>query len=102
MAYNRSLHDVLGMKSERSTLKSVFITPEFFEGSLVIEVEAYDDTGYQAINSTPSRFDEFYDYLNRTIISNFDKINNKTDRIRVNIHGNEHFQYIITRNNQVF
>lgn len=102
MVYNNTLYKALGMNAQNSSLKSVFITPKFFEGCLVVEVEAYDETGYQAINSTPSRFDKFYDYLNRTIVSNFDIINNKTDKIRVNIYGHQHFQYIITKDNQVF
>lgn len=102
MIYNDSLYEILEMKTKNSTLKSVFITPQFFEGCLVLEVEAYDNTGFQAINSSASRFDKFYDYLNRIIISNFDKINTKTDKIRVNIYGVQHFQYIITKDNQVF
>lgn len=99
---NNSLYEVLGMKNKRSSLKSVFVTPEFFEGCLVINVEAYDETGYNAINSSSSQFNDFVKYLNQIIFSNFNKINNKTDKVRVNIYGNQNYQYILTSRREVF
>lgn len=98
-----SLYELLEIKRKNSTLKSVFVTSEVFEDCLVVNVEAYDDTGCNALNTSVSRFDKFTDYLNRTIKNNFDKINNKTDMIRVNVYSEAYpVQYIIAKNGNKF
>ena len=80
----------------------MFVTERIFEDCLVIEVDAYDDTGYNAINTNVSRFDRFYDYLNRTILANFEKINNQTDAVRVCVYGAYRVEYILTNDGRVY
>lgn len=98
----KSLYELLEIKRKNSTLKSVFITNEIFEDCLILNVEAYDNTGFNALNTSVARFDNFYDYLNKTIKENFDKINDKTDMIRVCIYSAYDGQYIITKDGNIY
>lgn len=99
---NKSLYETLDMKRKNSTLKSVFVTKDIFEGCIIINVEAYDTTGYNAINTTVSKFDKFYDYLNKTILENFETVNNITDMVRVCVYGIYRTEYILTMDGKVF
>lgn len=79
-------------------MKSVFITNTFFENCLIINVEAYDEMGYNAINTSVKQFDDFYDALNKYILDNFNKINSKTDKVRVCIYSAVYpTEYILTK-----
>lgn len=99
---NRTLYGLLGYTKKNSSLKSVFLTNRYFENCLIINVEAYDETGYNAINTSNGKFDKFIHYLNRILFNNFSQINNYTDKIRVNVHGERSFQYILNKNGQMF
>lgn len=76
---------------------NVFISNEIFEDCLIINVEAYDDFGYEMLNTTVEKFDEFYSKLNGIIFTHFKQINNKTDKVRVCIYSDVYpTQYILT------
>ena len=90
---NKSLYDILGYKAKHSVLKSVFVTNKIFENCLIVNVEAYDDTGYRALNTSVSNFDRFTDYLDKIIDKHFSKIHDG-DAIRVCIYGLHPVEYI--------
>lgn len=99
---SESLYDLLEMKRKNSTLKSVFVTNKMFEDCLVVNVEAYDNTGFKALETTVSKFDKFYDYLNKTLLANFELLNDKSDMIRVCIYSTYRTEYIITKKGKIF
>lgn len=90
-------------KSENPAFNSVAITDHYSEGALIIGVEAYDDVGYEALNTTVENFNKFYDDLNKHIIENFTKINSETDSIRVRVYSEVYpTQYIITKDGDIY
>lgn len=52
-----SLYNLLNYKKKNSVFKSVYVGNYLENGLRRIEVEPYDKTGYNALNSTPSRYD---------------------------------------------
>lgn len=100
---NPSIYDHPSIKTTNKKFKSVFISREYFEDCLIVAVEAYDDIGYNALNTTIDEFDTFYDEINKIIIENFTKINSKTNNIRVIIHSDIYpTEYILTKDGQRF
>ena len=93
----KSLYELLNMTREKSTLKSVFISNKVFENCIIVNVEAYDDTGYNALNTTPYRFDQFCEYLDKTIMNNYSLIATRGLDIRVCIYSIYSVQYILTK-----
>lgn len=92
-----SLYELLNMTREKSTLKSVFISNEVFENCITVNVEAYDDTGYNALNTTPYRFNQFCEYLDKTIMNNYSLIAARGLDIRVCIYSLHRVEYILTK-----
>ena len=99
---NKSLYELLNMNRKRSTLKSVFISDQIFENCIIVTVEAYDDTGYNALNTTPYKFDRFCAYLDKTLLNNYSSIAGHGLDIRVCIYGTYRVEYILTRSGTVF
>lgn len=67
----KTLYEVLGMKAKNSVFKSVFITDRVTsEGYNIIEVEPYDDTFLNAIN-TVSKYDRTTDRIFKKIYETF-------------------------------
>ena len=98
----KTLYDLLGVKRKNSTLKSVFVTNKIFEDCLVLEVEAYDDTGFNALETSVTKFDKFTEYLDKVILDNFEKINNQSDMVRVCVYGIYRCEYILTKSGNRF
>ena len=93
----KSLYELLNMTREKSTLKSVFISDKVFENCIIVNVEAYDDTGYNALNTTPYRFDRFCEYLDKILLDNYSLIAARGLDIRVCIYSIHRSEYILTK-----
>ena len=63
-----SLYYLMGYKSKYSVLKSVCYCGVNAEGFRSIEVEPYDATGYNALNTTPSKYDRSIDKIEKTLV----------------------------------
>lgn len=100
---NQNLYDHPEIKTTNKKFKSVFITDIFSEDCLILEVEANDDIGYNAINTTVDALDTFYDELNEIILENYKIINKQTKLIRVIINSEiEHMEYILTSDGNIY
>lgn len=93
----KSLYELLNMTREKSTLKSVFISDKVFENCIIVNVEAYDDTGYNALNTTSYRFNQFCEYLDKTLLDNYSLIAARGLDIRVCIYSLHRVEYILTK-----
>ncbi len=68
---NKSLYELLGMKSKNSIFKSVFITDRHtHEGYQIVEVEPYDNTFLNAIQSV-SKYDKTTDKIMKKVYEYF-------------------------------
>jgi hypothetical protein len=99
---NKSLYELLNMNRRQSTLKSVFVSNRISENCVIVNVEAYDETGYNALNTTPYKFDKFCAYLDKTLLDNYSLIAGQDLNIRVCIYGIYRVEYILTRSGTVF
>ena len=82
---------------------SVFITKRYFEESLILEVEPYDEIGDKTLNESVKQFNKFYNDLNNVIIKNFEKINPNTDSILINFYTNlTQSHHIITKDGAIY
>lgn len=52
-----NLYKMIGSKRKNSVLKSVTVTDNYCEGARIIEVEPYDQTGNNALDTTIDRYD---------------------------------------------
>lgn len=68
----KTLYELKNMKAKNSILKSVFITDKIIEGYPVVEVEPYDQTFLNAIN-TISKYDNTVDRILKEVYKYFDK-----------------------------
>lgn len=66
------LSELLNIKRKNSVLRSVFVTNERIDGILVVGVEPYDETGYNALNTTPSRYDNALETITKAVKKYFD------------------------------
>ena len=68
---NKSLYSLLGMKSKNSVFKSVFVTDSYTcENYRIIEVEPYDNTFLNAIN-TVNKYDNTIDRIVKKVYEYF-------------------------------
>lgn len=94
---NQSIYDRKDIKTVDKRFKSVFPTTSYTEDCLIVGVEAYDELGYNTLNTSVDRFDRFYNKLNKILLDNFNKLNPKTDKIRVIIYSDVYpSEYILT------
>lgn len=63
-----TLYDVLEYKVEKSVLKSVSINCGLAESHPIIEIEPYDTTGTNALDTTPAKYDSAINYVERKLI----------------------------------
>lgn len=73
-----TLYELKNMKAKNSIFKSVFITNKIIEGYPVVEVEPYDQTFLNAIN-TINKYDNTVDRILKEVYKYF---NNKTVWVR--------------------
>ena len=100
---NLTLYDFLKMSTNKSSLRSVFITDIVSENCLIINVEAYDSTGYNSLNTTVTNFDKFTTYLNKMILKNYNGLIGQAEHIRINIYSDVYpIQYILTKDGNIF
>lgn len=100
---NQTIYDHPDITTDNKKFKSAFISNTISEDCLIIEVEAYDDIGYNALNTTVEAFDTFYDELNEILTENFNRINKQTRLIRVIINSEiEHTEYILTNKGNIY
>ena len=52
-----NLYKMIGSKRKSSVLKSVTVTDNYCEGARIIEVEPYDQTGNNALDTTMDKYD---------------------------------------------
>ena len=74
----KTLYELKNMKAKNSIFKSVFITNKIIEGYPVVEVEPYDQTFLNAIN-TINKYDNTVDRILKEVYKYF---NNKTVWVR--------------------
>lgn len=75
-----SLYDLLNMTHKNSVLKSVFVHPTLDEdNNLIVEVETYDNTFLNVVNGSANRKDQVFEYINNTLIDNFNTIKDYTN-----------------------
>jgi|SRR5699024_927701 len=99
----KSIYEMPEIKTKDKRFKSVFVTDQYFENCLIVGVEAYDNVGYNALNTTIQRFDDFYMAINKLLVENFEHINQKTDKVRVIIHSEMRTnEYILTKSGEIF
>lgn len=65
----RDLYSLMGCKRKNSILKSVTVSDITIEGYRVINVEPYDSTGVNALDSTPGRYDKALETIENTLKS---------------------------------
>lgn len=92
-----SLYELLNMNRKNSTLRSVFVSDRISENCIIVNVEAYDETGYNALETTPYKFDRFCEYLDRTLLDNYSLIADRGLDIRVCIYSIYRHEYILTK-----
>lgn len=68
---NFNLYELLGYKRKNSILKSVTITSNYIEAGRfrVIEVEPYDQTGVNCLDTTPTRYDQAINTIEKALHS---------------------------------
>lgn len=99
-----NLYELLGYHRKNSILRSVTVTDEFDSGThfRLVEVEPYDDTGVNGLDTTPSRYDNSIKtienglhYLEMRMLKS-NKGWHKINRYRVCIYSNayEPFEFI--------
>ncbi|WP_274355444.1 hypothetical protein [Ligilactobacillus salivarius] len=66
------LSELLNVKRKNSVLRSVFVTNQRIDGILVVEVEPYDKTGDNALNTTPSRYVDALKTISKAVKKYFD------------------------------
>ena len=67
-----TLNELLNIKRKNTVLKSVYVTNKRFDGMLIVEVEPYDTTGFNAINTTPSRYEKAVKTISKAVRKYFD------------------------------
>ena len=73
MALDSTLYEKLNMKKKYSIFKSVFITGRnTFEGFPLVEVEPYDNTFLNAIN-TPDKYEKVLDRIFKAVFEYYNK-----------------------------
>lgn len=63
----QNLYSLMGCKRKNSILRSVVVTNQFSEGYRIINVEPYDSTGSNALDSTPSRYDTALETIEKNL-----------------------------------
>ena len=66
------LSELLNVKRKNSVLRSVFVTNQRIDGILVVEVEPYDKTGDNALNTTLSRYVDALKTISKAVKKYFD------------------------------
>ena len=64
-----NLYKLLGYKRKNSILKSVTITSNYIEAGRfrVVEVEPYDQTGQNCLDTTPTRYDQAINTIEKAL-----------------------------------
>lgn len=78
------LSELLNIKRKNSVLRSVFVTNERIDGMLVVGVEPYDTTGFNALNTTPSRYDNTLKTITNAVRKYFD---GKENEVWINVYS---------------
>ena len=79
-----TLNELLNVKRKNTILKSVYVTNKRFDGMLVVEVEPYDTTGFNAFNTTPSRYEKAVETITKAVRKYFD---GKEREVWINIYS---------------
>ena len=79
-----TLNELLNVKRKNTVLKSVYVTNKRFDGMLVVEIEPYDTTGFNAINTTPSRYEKAVETITKAVRKYFD---GKEKEVWINIYS---------------
>lgn len=68
---NFNLYELLGYKRKNSILKSVTITSNYVKAGRfrVVEVEPYDQTGQNCLDTTPTRYDQAINTIEKALHS---------------------------------
>ncbi|ETA74519.1 hypothetical protein [Ligilactobacillus equi] len=96
---NPTLYELKGMKAKNSLLKSIFITGLSTDGYQHVEVEPYDDTGFDALNGTPSRYDKAQALIKKEVSKYFKDKNVKENTVLVTVYSerygvDEHYLHV--------
>lgn len=92
----KTLYEILNMNRKNSILKSVTITNSLtMEGYPIVEVEPYDNTFLNAIN-TVKKYD---DTIDRIIEKVRDYYNGKSFWLSVSTDNYEHNEMLVTKDN---
>lgn len=90
---NKSLYELLELKTKNSILKSVFMTDKkTFEGYPIVEVEPFDNTFLNAI-STPSKYDTV---INRIIKKVWEYVDGKETWLIVDTDEHGHIEILVS------
>lgn len=84
---NQQLSNLLRTKRKNTILKSVFVTNEFIDKMRLIEIEAYDKTGYNALNTSISRYDKAMLTIEKALTKYF---SDKEEKILVRVCSDEY------------
>lgn len=95
---NLNLYELMGYKRENSILKSVTITHSCEENTRfrVVEVEPYDETGTNALDGTPSKYDKAINTIERALTILEKRVQRQHNIYRICVFSNkfDNFEFI--------